>query len=126
VKCILVFNITRDGKVGWVKPIPKKQLTFGDGALFSSVISEMSKGNLYLIYNAHKDDVTKTMSNPGTSVSYITKISSTGEEKTERLFNSKEEATVMTPRINYKPGGDRIIIHNVKGKNFKLAEIGFN
>jgi hypothetical protein len=122
---IMVFNLRPDGELNWCKKVVKYQTTVDDGAFYNSFCSYMKEGNLFLFYNAHRDDPDNRMSNTNRCTAYVSKLDPKGSLSTEKLFNAKVEEVTMTPRFHYfKPDGT-LFIHNIKGSNFRFANIRF-
>lgn len=122
---ILLFNMTIDGKMNWVKKVLKYQRTLNDGGLYNSFIATKKGDDIFLLYNANRNNPDDLMANPNKAVAYVTKVDKNGNAATENLFNAREVEVIMTPRIHYKASDSKIIIHNIKDSEYKFAEVNF-
>ncbi len=122
---ILLFNMTIDGKMNWVKKVLKYQRTYNDGGLYNSFITTKKGDDIFLVYNAHRSDPDEMMVNTNKAIAYVTKVDKTGKATTEKLFNAREAEVIMTPRIHFKASDSKIIIHNIKDSEYKYAEVNF-
>lgn len=122
---ILLFNMTIDGKMNWVKKVLKYQRTYNDGGLFNSFIATKKGDDIFLVYNANRNDPDDIMINPNKAVAYVSRVDKNGKSVTEKLFNAKEAEVIMTPRIHYKASDSKLIIHNIKNSEYKYAEVNF-
>ncbi len=122
---ILVFNMTVNASINWVRKIPKKQRTVDDGAFYSSFVCSNSGGTICIVYNAKKEDPNKVMYNPRSAFAYVSTVDPAGNVSTKPLFSAKEEETIMTPKVSLIPSPGKIIVHNIRGTTFKFAEIIF-
>lgn len=122
---IMVFNLKQNGQMNWCRKVPKYQTTVNDGAFFNSFCSTSRNGNIYLMYNAHRDDPDNQMSNTRRCTAYLSRVDAQGNLTTEKLFNAKEEEVTMSPRFHLERADGSIFIHNIRGTNFRFANIRF-
>jgi len=122
---IMVFNLKQNAEMNWCKKVPKYQTTTNDGAFYNSFCSVSKNGNIYLMYNAHRDDPNEQMSNTRRCTAYISRLDAQGNLSTEKLFNAKEEELTMTPRFHLELSDGSIFIHNIRSSNFRFATIRF-
>jgi hypothetical protein len=121
----MVFNMKQTGEMNWCRKIPKYQTTVNDGAFFNSFCSATKDGNIYLMYNGHRDDPDNQMSNTRRCTAYISKVDVSGNLTTEKLFNAREEEVTMTPRFHLERADGSIFMHNIRNSDFRFATIKF-
>jgi hypothetical protein len=122
---IMVFNMKQTGEMNWCRKVPKYQTTVNDGAFFNSFCSATKDGNIYLMYNGHRDDPDNQMSNTRRCTAYISKVDVSGNLTTEKLFNAREEEVTMTPRFHLERADGSIFMHNIRNSDFRFATIKF-
>jgi hypothetical protein len=120
---IPVFRIKSDATVVWATAIKKKQKSYNDAAYFLSYASQQIGDDLYIVFNGHKEEMTRKMSNPDNAMVYLTTIDSKGTQKSQPLFSTKEIDYTVVPKSNFMLDNDKFVMLTVDGLKYRYARI---
>ena len=97
---LFVVSIAPDGKIEWLKVIPKKQA--GSTTTFNGYSSMVSGSNLYILYNDDEDNIklplnhkAKGLSSFKDAAAALVTISSDGKASRRQIFDSKADADAL-------------------------------
>lgn len=130
---ILVVDISADGKIQWVKQIPKNQHTINDGGYFSSYGLIERGDKIYFLYNDNPKNVTFK---PGDKIfSYkkkddetltmLVEVDKDGNMVREAAFNQQKAEVIMRPKAFYQINDDEMILFGQNRKNYRVAKLTF-
>jgi hypothetical protein len=126
---LLILRLSQDGRVNWVKKIPKKQRTLNDKGKYSSISAIPSSGSNYLIYNDNGKNFSnssKTKTFKGLqSVIALSHIDEFGNIESFPISISEEQGVLFQPALTTRFGTDKKIIYGEKGKNFRFGILTF-
>ncbi|HAP00499.1 MAG TPA: hypothetical protein DCQ93_01115 [Bacteroidetes bacterium] len=118
-----IFRIKDDASVVWSTAVHKKQKSINDGAKFLSFVSQDVDGNVVLIFNGHKDDPAKKLTNIDNAKVYVAKVDASGKQTVEALFSTKEMDTQAQPKTSYLMNGNEIVLYCMDGLNYRFAKV---
>lgn len=132
---ILVVDINAEGKINWVTKVPKIQVSMNDKGPYSSYALSNLSDTLYLVFNDTPDNITLLNKNPSAkvnsfssirrSVVTLVKINPDGVQHREALLRSKDEETLIKPKVNITPAEGEIFIYSQLRKNVRFGRIQF-
>ncbi len=127
---IIVAKGSKEGKILWVDKIPKRQKTSNDKGSTSSYVALEKDGELFIIFNDHKDNLSYTGQGKLTyynkkrkqSAAVLVHVSADGKSKKNVLYNLKEEDVYVYPLFSFTSEKNKeILLYNRKGKIEKLV-----
>lgn len=126
-KDILVMTLAPDGKMKWMKGIPKKQYTGNDGAMYSSFVSMILNNKISLIVNGHKDGLDKRLSGfTDNNIVYLLEFDAKGNMVKKSLYSGEEAETRLSPKVSYKVNDQEIILYNIRASGkYRFARVNF-
>lgn len=122
---IYVIVLNAEGNYDWGKKILKFQRTYNDGGFYNSFCALSNGSEVLLVYNANRNDPDDRMTNTGRATVYVTKVSldESAKPETQKLFNAREEETIMVPKIFLQESDESVLFYNKRGYYFKYARV---
>lgn len=97
---VFVTSVAPDGKIEWVKVIPKKQQ--GSVSMFNGYMTMVSGSNVYILYNDDEDNIklpltakAKGLSSFKDAAAALVTISAEGKASRRQIFDSKADAEAL-------------------------------
>ena len=123
---LLVSSIAPDGRVEWVKMVPKKQ-AFGGTEKYSSYALMVSGANLCFVYNDDKDNISQPVTSKAKDISSfrdavagMLTISGEGKMERQKVFDIKKDAgTLLVPKRSKQISSNELFF--VTTGTFKLT-----
>ena len=131
---IIVTNINPDGSIAWNVAIPKRQKSVNDGGYYSSYAMSIVDDRLYFLYNDNIKNIEKKNSNKvyyyygkgKNSIVTLASIDVNGKLNRTAFFNSKEQKTVVRPKVCKQTGANELMIFGEIGKRYRFGKVSFN
>ena len=129
---LIVASINSDGKINWVKTVPKTQVTVNDKGPYSSYSMGISGNTINFIFNDNTRNLKianprdyKTFGGPKKSTCVLVTVDDKGEMKKRPLFSEKEKKIFARPKIYLQTTPKELLMYSDRGKMFKLVKVGF-
>lgn len=128
---IVVLKFDPEGINEWIKFIPKKQHTTGDGGMFSSFATAYFGDKIYLIYNDNPKNLSATegriysYKKNKDAVTVCAEIDFDGNINKKALFDTREVEVLTCPRSCRQTSINKMEIYGKKGKTFKWGVLEF-
>ncbi len=132
---VLVVDMNAEGEINWVTKVPKIQVSMNDKGPYSSYALTHVSDTLYLVFNDNPDNVPLLEKNPDAKVysfstvrrSAVTlaKIFPDGTQVREALLSSRDEETLIKPKVNISQDAGEIFIYSQLRKNVRFGRIHF-
>jgi hypothetical protein len=126
---IILIKINKNGTIGWVYRIPKRQET--DNSYLFSFADCLYNDKIVCIYNDHRKneqqtDVSKLKSmtdKRNNSEAMVAVVDSNGNYTKAPLFQGKEKKTKLWPLANIRTADNRLVIFAMKKKNYGFVTV---
>lgn len=136
---IVAYRISSKGDFSWVKKIRKYQVSTNDGGPFSGYVSFFDGGNLYFLFNDHRDNYTPAGEFIERDEVYITNYGKrrnvialtildhrTGELERRIIQRRSEFGVLFVPKLSMNdPSNNRVLIYSIKGGKEVIGEINY-
>lgn len=132
---IIVVKMNADGVMEWAQKIAKRQNTASDKGAHSSYALARVGEKLHFIFNDHPDNIKlikenkqselRSYNNIKKSVAALATIDVDGFIRREALFDSKDGATILKPKVFYQPDAHSIILFAQYKKRYKFGRVDF-
>jgi hypothetical protein len=130
---ILVVDISAEGKIQWVKQIPKNQHTINDSGFFSSYGLIDRGDNLYFLYNDNPKNLTfkpgdviySYKKRDDETLTMLVEVDKDGNVTREAAFNQQKAEVIMRPKAFFKINDDEMILFGQVRKNYRVARLTF-
>lgn len=109
---ISAFSIDGNGKINWTAFMPKKQITEGDGGIYSSYVLLESNNVLKFLFN---EDVYSN----GNFVEY--NLNPRGETKSLSLLNTQKDGLVLIPQKGLQISPTEVVIPSEQKRILQLV-----
>ena len=130
---IILFSINPEGKIDWVKQLPKKQITTNDGGHYNSFKEVLTNEKLYFIYNDNNINGSRYIPEKEVyqnmelkKMNYVTNaysIDISGKIEKENIFSFAELGTYIRPNNIFQISRDEVIVLARYGKNDRLISL---
>lgn len=130
---ILVVDISDDGKIQWVKQVPKNQHTIDDYGYYSSYGMVERDGSIYFLYNDNPknlyfkpgDKLFSFKRKSGETLTMFVEVDKEGAIKREVAFNQKTAEVIMRPKSYFQINDNEFILFGKERKVYRLAKVSF-
>lgn len=129
---LIVASIHPDGKINWVKMVPKTQVTVNDKGPYSSYSMGISGNAINFIFNDNTRNLKipnpsdyKTFSGPKKSTCVLVTLDELGAMKKRPLFAERDQRIFARPKVYLQTGSKELLMYSDRGRQFKLLKVGF-
>jgi hypothetical protein len=129
---LIVASINSDGRINWVKAVPKTQVTVNDKGPYSSYSMDISGNSINFIYNDNTRNLAipnsrdyRTFGGPKKSTCVLVTLNDTGDLTRRPLFAERDKKIFARPKIYLQTSPNELLMYNDRGKIFKLLKLSF-
>jgi hypothetical protein len=129
---IIVASIDPEGKINWVKTIPKTQVTINDRGPFSGYAMAVSGSTIHFVFNDNAKNLRipnprdyRTFTGPKNAASMLVSFKENGQEKRQTLFLQAEKTVYARPKMYWTTKAGEIFIYCERGRKAKILRLSF-
>lgn len=132
---VIVVDVLPDGNIHWAVKIPKEQVTMNDDGRYSSYALTEDGENLFVVFNDHPDNYERLRNEPGAeprnfnstknSVVAVVSINEQGEYFRAPLLESKDERTVLKPKVHLSMASGELLIYAQYRRHYRFGRFNF-
>ncbi|MBL0047523.1 MAG: hypothetical protein IPP32_05425 [Bacteroidetes bacterium] len=129
---LIVASINVDGRINWVKTVPKTQVTVNDKGPYSSYSMGISENTINFIFNDNTRNLKipnprdyRTFSGPKKSTCVLVTLDENGDMKKRPLFAERDKKIFARPKIYLQTSPKELLMYTDRGRVFKLLKVGF-
>ena len=130
---IMLIRFKDDGRIKWVKRIPKEQISLDDRGYYSSYASVFYKGKLFILFNDNPKNLQYNpnggikniwaMDDPQKAVAVFITIEGDQQLDREVLFSSKEADYIFNPNIIYRINERSLLLLAQGWKSYRFVRV---
>jgi hypothetical protein len=130
---IVAVCVKKDGGIGWIQKIGKRQHTTNDGGFYSSFSSFEQGGKIHLLFNDHRnnlevlwgEDRIRDMDPNGSAMAVLVSIDASGKATKTQLFQGKEVDVLLYPGSVGRLDANNFVFTGVRTRNFRIGKLKF-
>lgn len=132
---LIVVDVAPDGSIRWATKVAKNQMSMNDRGPYSSYALTGYRDQLHIVFNDHPENPNrlnedpaasaKTFDNIKRSVVSLVTIDENGNQTRVPLFGSKDDQTVVRPKVHVSPSPGEIFIYAQYRKHFRFGRMKF-
>ena len=132
---VLIVDINAEGEINWVTKVAKIQVSMNDKGPYSSYALSHVSDTLCLVFNDNRDNVALLAKNPEAKVNSfstvrrssvtLVKVFPDGTQARTALLSSKDQETLIKPKVNISEADGAVFIYSQLRKNVRFGRIHF-
>jgi hypothetical protein len=132
---LIVVDVNPDGTIHWATKIAKNQVSMNDRGPYSSYAFTRQGDQLYFVFNDHpenperlnadKNANPRSFDNIKRSKVSLVSMDDEGYQRRIPLFGSKDEQTVVRPKVHISPTPGEIFIYSQYRRHFRFGRMKF-